>query len=427
MKKILIALSLLMGLGFNQAYAQKTKVLEHQPKKKPAWVNTLVKDYVITVGTGSSLDEAQEKALLKVKERIISSVADNISSQTEHTLTEDTQSGDMSITENYKVVTKSRAADIPFIKGISVNQVQEYYWEKVSEKGTINYYYHMKYPFDDFQLKKLIMEYERTDRELTKQLNELIVSIDDAESIERLEQISAEIKALSKSFIDVDSRKNKCDVAISRISQMIKNVAIEATGTSLGEIRFSLYCNGRIIKTSNTPKVKSNCAKISDIKSDGDEWIVKYTYDECYDDPDNKISVRCGNSTKDFWFNIKANTVEIFVNNAINLTGGNDDGEFIEGCKCSIPVVSKYDSPFVIEKVVLSFGNESPIIIEDINQQFKGKGNHDLKLTIDRKLDKSIYTQKKYQMVKGTIFYKAVSSNESNAYRLYNNKITTEW
>ena len=54
MKKILIALSLLMGLGFNQAYAQKTKVLEHQPKKKPAWVNTLVKDYVITVGTGSS-------------------------------------------------------------------------------------------------------------------------------------------------------------------------------------------------------------------------------------------------------------------------------------------------------------------------------------------------------------------------------------
>ena len=428
MKKIIIALTLLMSFGFvGQSYAQKTKVLEHQPKKKPAWVNTLVKDYVIVVGTGNSLDEAQEKALIKVKERIISSVADNISSQSEHTLTEDIKSGDMSITENYKVATKTRAADIPFIKGISVNQVEEYYWEKVSEKGNINYYYHMKYPFSDFQLKKLIMEYERTDRELTKQLNELIVSIDDAESVEKLNQISAEISALSKSFIDVDSRKNQCNVAVARISQMLKNMSIDATGTSLGEIRFSLYINGRIITTSATPKVKSNCAKITDIKPDGDEWVVKYSYDECYDDPDNKITVKCGNASKDFWFNIKANSVEIFVNSDINMTGGTDDGETVEGCKCTIPVVSKYDSPFVIEKVVLNFGNEAPIIIENIDQQFKGKGNHELKLTVDRKLDKSIYTQKKYSMVKGTIFYKAVENNESSAYRLYNNKITTEW
>ena len=208
---------------------------------------------------------------------------------------------------------------------------------------------------------------------------------------------------------------------------MIKNVSIEAVGTSLGEIRFSLYTNGRIIKTSTTPKVKSNCAKINDIKPDGDEWVVKYSVDECYDDPDNKITVRCGSASKDFWFNVKENSVEIFVNADINLTGGTDNGETIEGCRCAIPVVSKYDSPFVIEKVVLNFGNESPIIIENIGQKFSGKGNHDLTLTIDKQLDKSVYTQKKYPTVKGTIFYKAVNSNESNAYRLYNQKITTDW
>ena len=44
-----------------------------------------------------------------------------------------------------------------------------------------------------------------------------------------------------------------------------------------------------------------------------------------------------------------------------------------------------------------------------------------------KQLDKSVYSQKKYPMVKGTIFYKAVSSNENNAYRIYNNRITTEW
>ena len=116
-----------------------------------------------------------------------------------------------------------------------------------------------------------------------------------------------------------------------------------------------------------------------------------------------------------------------FVNSDINLTGGTDDGENVEGCKCFIPVVSKYDSPFVIEKVILNFGNEIPIIIENIGQEFKGKGNHDLNLTIDAKLNKSIYTHKKYSMVKGTIYYKAVKGNESSAYRIYNNKITTAW
>lgn len=428
MKKILVALTLLLGFGLvSQTYAQKAKVLEHQPKKKPAWVNSLVKDYIIVVASSSTLEDAQERAILKVKEHIISSVADNISSTSEYTLTEDTKSGDMSITENYKVATKTRAADIPFIKGISVNQVEEYYWEKVSEKGGITFYYHIKYPFTEFQLKKLIMEYERADRELTQQLEGFLARIDDAESIEELNQLSNIIKALSTSFIDVDNRKTKCNVAVSKISQMIKNVSIEAVGTSLGEIRFSLYTNGRIIKTSTTPKVKSNCAKINDIKPDGDEWVVKYSVDECYDDPDNKITVRCGSASKDFWFNVKENSVEIFVNADINLTGGTDNGETIEGCRCAIPVVSKYDSPFVIEKVVLNFGNEAPIIIENIGQKFSGKGNHDLNLTIDKQLDKSVYTQKKYPTVKGTIFYKAVNSNESNAYRLYNQKITTDW
>jgi hypothetical protein len=428
MKKILVALTLLLGFGLmNQTYAQKAKVLEHQPKKKPAWVNSLVKDYIIVVASSNTLEDAQERALLKVKEHIISSVADNISSTSEYTLTEDTKSGDMNITENYKVATKTRAADIPFIKGISVNQVEEYYWEKVSEKGGITFYYHMKYPFTEFQLKKLIMEYERADRELTQQLEGLLARIDAAESIEELNQVNNEIKALSKSFIDVDNRKTKCNVAINRIAQMIKNVAIEATGTMLGEIRFTLYIDGRNFKTSATPKVKSNCAKIKDIKPDGNEWVVRYSVDECYDDPDNKITVRCGSSSKDFWFNVKENSVEIFVSSDINLTGGTDNGETIESCRCTIPVVSKYDSPFMIEKVILNFGNEAPIIIDNIGQKFSGKGSHDLSLTIDKQLDKSVYTQKKYPMVKGTIFYKAVNNNESSAYRLYNQKITTDW
>lgn len=422
-----------MSFGFvGQTYAQKAKVLEQQPKKKPAWVNSTAKDYIIAVASSSTLEDAQEKALIKVKEHIISSVADNISSTSEYTLTEDSQTGDMNISEHYKVATKTRAADIPFIKGISANQIEDYYWAKVRESnGTVNYYYHIKYPFSDFQLKKLIMEYERADRELTQQLEEMTGKIDIAESIEELNQINAEIKALSASFIDVDTRKNKSNVAMTRISQMMKNVAIETVGASLGEIRFALSIDGRPIKTSATPKVKSNCAKITEIKPTDGDWVVTYNYSECYDDPDNKITVECrnqfGRAVKDFWFDVNADKVEIFVNGDINLTAGNGNGTEVSGCKCFIPIVSKFDSPFVIEKVVLNFGNESPIIIENIKQRFSGKGNHDFNINIEQALDKATYTQKKHQFINGTIFYKSEKSKGSDAYRFYSNKVTTSW
>lgn len=428
MKKTLIALALLMSFGFvDQTYAQKAKVLEQQPKKKPAWVNSTAKDYIIAVASSSTLEDAQEKALIKVKEHIASSVADNISSTSEYTLTEDSQTGDMNISEHYKVATKTRAADIPFIKGISANQIEEYYWAKVKENDRITYYYHVKYPFTEFQLKKLIMEYERADRELSQQLEELTGKIDVAESIEELNQISAELKALSKSFIDVDTRKNKSEVAMARIAQMLKNVSIETVGATLGEIRFTLNIDGRPVKTSATPKVKSNCAKITDIKPVDSDWVVTYSYNECYDDPDNKITVKSNGASKDFWFDINADKVEIFVNSDINLTAGNDNGSEVSGCKCFIPVVSKYESPFVIEKVVLNFGNESPIIVENIGQRFSGKGNHDFNITIEQSLDKATYTQKKHQFINGTIFYKSEKSKESNAYRIYNNRVTTGW
>ena len=51
----------------NQLYAQKTKVLESNPKKKPDWVNGLTKDFVIVVASSTTLEDAQVKALTKVK------------------------------------------------------------------------------------------------------------------------------------------------------------------------------------------------------------------------------------------------------------------------------------------------------------------------------------------------------------------------
>lgn len=80
MKKYLLLVVVLIataGIGLSQ-----DKVIQ-KSGKQPKWVNNLEKDYIITVGRGATSQEAQQNALTMVKERIVSSVAENVKAKTE--------------------------------------------------------------------------------------------------------------------------------------------------------------------------------------------------------------------------------------------------------------------------------------------------------------------------------------------------------
>ncbi len=421
MKKIIIVV-LILSLGFNLPIsAQKTKVLESSSKKKPEWVGGVAKDFVIAISSSSTLEDAQQKALAKVKEQIISSVAENIQTSSDFYRNESIKNNNTDFTENFTTSTKTRAANIPFVKGISITKVEEFYWEKVKEGEKIKYYYHLKYPFTQAQLKKLIDEYEKADKALTVQLEGLLNSIPTMESCETMSQTIQELGALAEGFIDVDPRKDKANVGIVKLKDILKNISIETVNSTLGEIRVALRVGDLTVSTSRKPKVRSNCAKITDVKSKGTEWIITYTYDECYDDPDNAINISFrnayGKTVQDYYFNVNADKIDIFVNNDINFTDS----------KCQIALTSKYESAFIIEKVIFNFGKEAPIIIENINKSFEGKGNHNLDLDIQQELNKEIYSAKAFPMIKGTIHYKSVKTGEQSVYKMFNQNITTSW
>jgi hypothetical protein len=433
-KSIILFLIAFIFLGISQhSVAQKVKVLESSQKKKPDWVNGLQKGYIIVVASSKTLDDAQHKALDKVKEQIISSVAENIQTQSDYFRSEKVKNNSSTYEEEFKVATKTRAADIPFIKGISLSKVDAYYWEKVGDKKSNNfkYYYHIKYPFSQPQLLKLIREFEKADRALTAQLEGLIQKAEETNSIEVMGQTVKELKALNEGFIDVDPRKDKANVAIAKLREKLKNVSIQTVNSTLGEIRIILKIGEQTVTTAHKPKVKSNCAKITSVKSKSPEWIITYTYDECYDDPDNAIIVEFrnayGKAKNEYYFNINADKIDIFVNNDINITGGDVNDSIVSNANCNISITSKYESGFEVEKVILNFGKESPVIINNINQTFESKGKHDLNLVIEQALNKDIYNSRKYSMIKGSIEYKSVKTGEKSIYKMYNQKITTSW
>ncbi len=102
MKFKLIISCLLLAILAGNSFGQKTKVLDKN-KKRPDWVNGIVKDYIIAVGSGENIEAAQDKALLRVKENIITSIAENIQTSSNIYQSEKTANGVTSIIDNYRV------------------------------------------------------------------------------------------------------------------------------------------------------------------------------------------------------------------------------------------------------------------------------------------------------------------------------------
>ncbi len=273
----------------------------------------------------------------------------------------------------------------------------------------------------------LVVDFEMADKQLTDEMNDIIDSIDFITSIEKINEYSMALQRLSKAFID--QRKQRAEVAIVKLNEMLKSIVISPISQKLGEIKYSLKLGDKIITAATNPKVTSNCAKITDIINNTEEWIIKYDYSGCYDDPSNAINVAYNVSPslkKAFYFDINANKAEIMVREELIFSGGTDESDKIKGAKCSMTIYSKFNTPLTIEKVTLNWDNYPPVVIDNINFNVKGKGEYVVDFVINQSIDKSITSYKKQNMISGVIQFRN-AQGELMSYKMYNQPIKTEW
>lgn len=427
-KYLLLVFALIASTGLSLS---QDKVLE-KSGKQPKWVNGLMKDYIITVGSGATNQEAQQNALTMVKERIVSSVAENVKSKSELTKQETTNNNVSAFLEKFASQTTTESGKVPFLQGISLSKVEEFYWEKLQRKDkSIYFYYHIKYPFSDFELQKLVSDFKMRDAELTKQLEDLLAQTETVESVEQIEKNISELKVLTDYFMD--GRKDQANLGITRYLSMLSSIELVEVESNLGELKYALRLGTRTISTVKKPITKSECARITSTVNNQDSWLVKYDYANCYEDPENNILVkyRFGNSDvqKKFYFDISANKASIFVNEPFHFTTTTKGDGTIDASVLDITVVSKYDAPFTIDKIIIEFKGLTPVTIDGINQSFSGKGNHNFKLNINQpiKIDGTSATGKSLAFLSGYIHYKSNVTGEVKTYRIYNHSYTTDW
>lgn len=408
------------------------KVLEKSSKKKPEWVNATIKDFIITTGRGATIDEAKNQVVPSIRNEIMNSVAVYVRSKSEMTIENENRNNVINTIEKFKNTSSVETADIPSLKGIALNKVSEYYWEKLQDKDTkkITVAYHVKYPFSEAELQKLIREFNQKDQEMTDQLNGIVDNIDNIESIE---DISTNIKQL-ENLIDyfVDQRKEKAELAVIQLKDMLKAVEIVPIENTLGTLKYGLKIGEKFYKTAQKPKYKnSECVTITSKTSEGHVQVINYGYEDCVEGEKNMISVsyRFGNDKTDktFYFDVTSNKVQIFIKGDILLKATNKDADNVNAYTCDITLISKYEAAFVIDKVILEWPGLTPVTLSNVGKEFSGKGVQNLILEVNEAIDLLKSSSKNKSSIDGTIFFKVKSSGETKRYNFYGQTIKTDW
>ncbi len=408
------------------------KVLEKSSKKKPDWVNATIKDFIITTGRGATIDEAKNNLVPTIRTEIMNSVAVYVRSSSEMTIENENKNNVINTIEKFKNTSTVQTADIPSLKGISLNKVSEFYWEKLQDKDSkkIVVAYHVKYPFSELELKKLIQEFNQKDQEMTDQLNGILDNVDKIAAIEEISTNITQLENLVGYF--VDQRREKAELGLTKLKDMLKSIEIVPIENNLGTLKYGLKIGEKFYKTSQKPKYNnSECVTITSKISEGHVQIIQYTAENCSEDDKNLISVtyKYGNNKveRTFYFDVTSNEVKIFLRGDIMIKATNKDNNNVNAYSCDLTLVSKYEAPFIIDKVVLEWPGMAPVSVSNIGKEIAGKGVQTFILEVNEPIDMMKSSSKNKPAVDGTIFFKVKASGEMKRYKFYSQNIQTDW
>lgn len=361
----------------------QTKVIESSAKKTPAWMNTAVDGYLVVSVTANSLAEGQTKALVEITERIIQSVASNVSVSKKNELSEVNINGTIESSDAFTQVSKMKSANLPFLKGISLSNVEEIYWEKIQDKATKkeHYDYSVKYPFSQMEQRKLLAEFEALDAEKVTQYKMLEQKIHEIESVGQIKQAIAELNTLSEYFFD-EVRLSQAQGLLARYKQLYDALTVTGTFLEGGKYQCQVLLDGSPIRVAVNPKVTSNCASQINARPSEGLFIVSYNAEDCLPEEENFLNISFvidGKRLqhKAFLSEIAASNMSFSVvpEGKLILTADSVSDRKIFNINIRLTLNNRGGTPFGLKSLEIHVPEIStPIIFDDIDGVYKTKG-----------------------------------------------------
>ena len=229
--KVILSALVLAASVTVPAFAQKNayKVEESSAKRVPEWVNAVEKDFLHVTAVAGDIEAAKAAVIENVKKQIAQSIATRIVSESSLS-TSALQTGDsFSRTQSIESSILSRTAKLPFIGEISLSKAADYYWEKryYKSSGRYEYFYAVKYPFSEFEMKELVLEYQSHDRSLNEKLEQFRSDIDFVSSIEQIGETLNELRAFLSEFDIQDPRYDQVQSLSNQYRQLSDQITVD--------------------------------------------------------------------------------------------------------------------------------------------------------------------------------------------------------
>ncbi|MCD8183632.1 MAG: plethodontid receptivity factor PRF [Bacteroides sp.] len=390
------------------------KVIEKSAKKVPGWMNTAVDGYLIVTVNANSLAEAQTKALTEITERIIQSVASNVSVSKKNVLSEVNVNGNIESTDAFSQVSKIKSANLPFLKGISLSNVEEIYWEKAQDKATKkeHYDYSVKYPFSRLEQRKLTAEFEALDAEKVAKYKELEQKIQEIESVDEIKQAITELNTLSEYFFD-DVRLSQVKGLTARYKQLYESLTLTGTFLESGKYQCQVLLDGSPVRVSVKPKVTSNCASQISARPSDEMFIISYNAEDCLPEEENFLNISLVVEGKRLQHKAFLNEVgvgaasfSVIPEGKLILTADSVADRKIFNINIRLTLNNRGGTPFGLKSLELHVPEIStPIIFDDIDGVYKTKGIIQIKALAEGEFTAKEKKSAAFSFVQGVITF----------------------
>lgn len=278
------------------AGADNWKTLKKSEKTPPAWLKDGLQDGMLMVSAEApSLQEARglvEKSLLH---SLIQAVAVNVKSVSSQTESNIVANDKVTFNEEYMSSFEVAAANLPFMKGISLSEAVGQYWELRENKKTKQtlYFLTVLYPLPEEDLVRMRWEFDQYDRTKQEEYDHYKAYIDNVSSTEQINEAIAALTSLEEYFFD-SVRKKQTSALLQRYRDLFKMVTLVGEQTKgANEFIVRTELRGKPFVTGKVPEVTSDCAsRIKVVPIDGGtSFRVTYSNEDCLPDELNSLKV----------------------------------------------------------------------------------------------------------------------------------------
>lgn len=384
------------------------RVVEQSHDDKPNWVHGLERGYIIANGSGHSYQEAQNSAFRMLRERIVSSVAVSISSESQIEISEQILENISKYTEVSQFRTVITTDFLNSLQGVSLSKVEDYYWEKKRyPEKQFEIHYHIKYPMPDEEINNLMQQWSQMDKAFTAEIDKLEKDIDNTESVYELISFKEKAKALTGIF--TGTRKTKAELLHLRADQLLKNLGLQTLSHDRGSVLVKLSSMGKDFDMESELSFTSSCASLFQSKLVDDAKYLRVIYDPDF----------CCPTTDQATFSISQNYGEYTLFSIFDIPPPDDEIRFVVSEPISLNVSHSYikqitdinipfrvftDIKFIITKIELVLNRSSKYGLRELltgserqsyihtnhNQKIEKKGDHNIKFSISSVRDSEL-------------------------------------